>query len=80
VIHSWHGVFAPKGTPAATLATLEVALKKVAGNREFIDQMAVQLLGVRYMNRAEFARFFAERDAQFKPLIQKLGLMAAPAK
>ena len=80
VIHSWHGVFAPKGTPAATLATLEAALKKIAGNREFIDQMAAQLLGVRYMNRAEFARFFAEQDAQFKPLIQKLGLMAAPAK
>jgi len=32
------------------------------------------------MNRTEFARFFAEQEAQFKPLIQKLGLMAAPAR
>jgi tripartite-type tricarboxylate transporter receptor subunit TctC len=80
VIHSWHGVFAPKGTPPATLATLDKALAKVAGQREFIDQMAAQLLGVRYMGRTEFTRFFAEQDAQIKPLIQKLGLAVAPAK
>jgi len=80
VIHSWHGVFAPRGTAPATLATLERALEKVSRQREFVDQMAAQLLGVRYMNRAEFRRFFAEQDAQFKPLIQKLGLLVAPAK
>jgi tripartite-type tricarboxylate transporter receptor subunit TctC len=80
VIHSWHGVFAPKGTAPAALATLEKAMEKVSRRREFIDQMAGQLLGVRYMNRAEFTRFFAEQDAQFKPLIQKLGLMVVPAK
>lgn len=79
-IHSWHGVFAPKGTPAATIAILEGALQKLSARREFIDQMAAQLLGVRYMNRAEFGRFFAEQDAQFKALIQKLGLMATPAR
>lgn len=80
VIHSWHGVFAPKGTPTAVLAALDAALERVARNREFVDQMAALLLGVRYMNRTEFARFFAEQDEQFKPLIQKLGLMVAPAK
>jgi tripartite-type tricarboxylate transporter receptor subunit TctC len=80
VIHSWHGVFAPRGTSGAVLATLETALERVARNREFVDQMATQLLGVRYMSRAEFTRFFAEQDAQFKPLIQKLGLMVAPAR
>ena len=79
-IHSWHGVFAPKGTASPVLATVEKALEKVARQREFVDQMAAQLLGVRYMNRAEFARFFAEQDAQFKPLIQKLGLAVPPAK
>ncbi|MGH8430086.1 MAG: tripartite tricarboxylate transporter substrate binding protein, partial [Solimonas sp.] len=80
VIHSWHGVFAPKGTPQEVLAALEAALEKVARSRGFVDQMASLLLGVRYMNRAEFARFFAEQDAQIKPLIQKLGLMVSPAR
>ena len=80
VISSWHGVFAPKGTPAATLDTLDKAIERVSREREFNDLMATQLLGVRYMNRAQFKRFFAEQDVQFKRLIQKLGLMVAPAK
>lgn len=80
VIHSWHGVFAPKGTPAPVLAVLEAGLDKVARNPQFVKQMDTTLLGVRYVNRAEFTRFFQAQDAQFKPLIQKLGLMAAPVK
>ena len=80
VIHSWHGVFAPRGTPPAVLARLEQALQKVTVHRGFVDRMSTQLLGVRYMDRAEFTRFFAEQDAQFKPLIQKLGLAVAPAR
>lgn len=80
VIHSWHGVFAPRGTPRPVIATLEAALERVARNREFLEQMAALQLGVRYMSRAEFARFFAEQDAQIKPLIQKLGLMVAPSR
>jgi tripartite-type tricarboxylate transporter receptor subunit TctC len=80
VMHSWHGVFAPKGTPAPVIAVLEAGLEKVARNPQFVRQMDTALLGVRYMNRAEFTRFFGAQDAQFKPLIQKLGLMAAPVK
>jgi tripartite-type tricarboxylate transporter receptor subunit TctC len=79
-IHSWHGVFAPKGTPPAILAALEGALERVAHRREFVDQMSTQLLGVRYMNRAEFARFFAAQDAQFLSLIEKLGLRISPRR
>jgi tripartite-type tricarboxylate transporter receptor subunit TctC len=80
VIHSWHGVFAPKGTSTPVLAVLEASLERVSRNPRFVQQMDAALLGVRYMNRAEFARFFSAQDAQFKPLIQKLGLMVAPVK
>lgn len=76
VIHSWHGVFAPKGTAGEILAKLDGALEKVARNPKFIAQMEKLLLGVRYMNRKEFAAFFAAQDTQFKALIQELGLMA----
>ena len=75
VIHSWHGVFAPKGTPAARLTTLERALDKVAHDPNFVAQMKKLLLGVRYMNRKDFAAFFARQDEQFRALIQELGLM-----
>jgi tripartite-type tricarboxylate transporter receptor subunit TctC len=80
VMHSWHGVFAPKGTASAILATLDAALGRVARQREFNEQMAAQLLGVRYMNRVEFARFFAEQDAQFRSIIEKLGLKVSQSR
>lgn len=78
VIHSWHGVFAPKGTSTQVVAALDAGLEKVAGNPKFASQMKKLLLGIRYMDRREFARFFADQDAQFKPLIQTLGLMVSP--
>ena len=78
VIYSWHGVFAPKGTPAQVLTALDASLGKVARNPRFMAQMEKLLLGVRYMNRQEFANFFTDQDAQFKPLIQTLGLMVSP--
>jgi len=78
VISSWHGVFAPKGTPVATITALNGALDKIARNPQFIEQMGALLLGVRYLNQQEFVRFFQEQDALFKPLIDKLGLAVVP--
>jgi hypothetical protein len=42
--------------------------------------MGAQLLGVRYMNRTEFTRFFAEQDAIYLPIIRKLGLLVPHSK
>ncbi len=78
VIHSWHGVFAPRGTPALVLAAIDASVERVARSPKFAAQMEKLLLGVRYMNRKDFASFFADQDAQFKPLIQRLGLMVNP--
>ncbi len=74
VISSWHGIFAPKGTPAGVIGAINTALAKVARNAKFVEQMSALALGVRYMNQREFTQFFAEQDALFKPLIDKLGL------
>lgn len=74
-VYSWHGVFAPKGTPPSVLAAVDAALQRVARNPKFLANMEKLLLGVRYMNRQEFTAFFNEQDAQFRPLIQNLGLM-----
>lgn len=79
VISSWHGVFAPKGTPAPVVATVGAALEKVSKDPQFIEQMSRVLLGVRYMNQREFTRFFAAEDEVFRSLIQALGLYIAPA-
>lgn len=79
VISSWHGVFAPRGTPPAVVAAVSGALERVARKPEFVEQMSRLLLGVRFMGHAEFARFFAQEDEVFRSLIQKLGLMVTPA-
>lgn len=78
VISSWHGIFAPKGTPANVVLAVNAALEKVARNPKFTEQMSQLALGVRYMNQREFIQFFAEQDALFRPLIDKLGLAVAP--
>ncbi|HEV8518321.1 MAG TPA: tripartite tricarboxylate transporter substrate binding protein [Burkholderiales bacterium] len=75
LVYSWHGIFAPKGTPAPVLATVDASLQRISRNAKFLANMEKLLLGVRYMNRQEFADFFADQDAQFRPLIQNLGLM-----
>ena len=77
-IYSWHGIFAPKGTPAPVLAAIEASLQRVARSPKFLANMEKLLLGVRYMGRQEFAAFFADQDAQSKVLIQNLGLMIKP--
>ena len=80
VINSWHGVFAPKGTPPAVVEKLESALRRVAQQPDFVKQMGAQLLGVRYMNRTDFTRFFSEQDALYLPIIRRLGLLVAHTK
>jgi tripartite-type tricarboxylate transporter receptor subunit TctC len=77
-IYSWHGVFAPRGTPAPVLAAVEASLHRVARSPKFLAQMEKLLLGVRYMGREEFTAFFANQDALSRPLIQSLGLMVKP--
>jgi len=76
-ISSWHGVFAPKGTPQKVVARVDAALGKVAANPEFQAKMRDLLLGVRYLNTADFKSFFAENDKVTFALIEKLGLLVA---
>jgi tripartite-type tricarboxylate transporter receptor subunit TctC len=79
VISSWHGVFAPKGTPAAIVDRIDKALERIAQKKEFVDKMNTQLLGVRYMKRSEFEfeRFYAEQDVLYGRIIDRLGLNVA---
>lgn len=77
VIGSWHGIYAPKGTSGAVIATLNKALEKTSKNPQFVDQMSKTLLGVRYMNQGEFKKFFEVQDRVFKKIIKDLGLLVS---
>jgi tripartite-type tricarboxylate transporter receptor subunit TctC len=76
-ISSWHGVFAPKGTPPKVIARVSAALGKVAANPQFQKKMNDLLLGVRYLDTPQFKAFFAQTDKVTLDLIQKLGLQVS---
>jgi tripartite-type tricarboxylate transporter receptor subunit TctC len=80
VISSWHGAFAPKGTPAAIVRRVSSALERVCANPEFVAQMRMLLLGVHYLDSKPFREFFAEQDKMNVELIRHLGLYVAPAR
>jgi tripartite-type tricarboxylate transporter receptor subunit TctC len=77
IIGSWHGIFAPKGTPAAVIAAVNKAMEKTAKNPQFTEQMQKSLIGVRYMNQGEFKRFFDAQDKMYKKIIEDLGLLVS---
>ncbi len=80
VITSFHGVFAPKGTPREVLATLEAGLGKTMREKDVHDAMTAAGLGVISLGRQDAAAFLAEQDAIYRALIQELGMLVAPKK
>jgi tripartite-type tricarboxylate transporter receptor subunit TctC len=80
VISSWHGVFAPKGTPPAIVERISKALQRVCATPEFAAQMRALLLGVHYLDSRSFREFFAQQDRMNVDLIRKLGLYVAPPR
>ena len=80
VIGSFHGLFVPKDTSDAIVATLEAALGKAMQEPDVNDQMAKVGLGPVFMGRREAQDFVATQDATYAKLIDKLGLMHASKK
>jgi putative tricarboxylic transport membrane protein len=76
-ISSWHGIFAPRGTPAPIVAKISSALRRVTDNAEFRERMHNLQLSVKYLDTAEFRAFFAESDKANLALIRKLGLLVS---
>lgn len=79
VISSFHGVFAPRGTPPEALGRLEAAVSKTMQEKDLKDKMEAFGLGWVYLGRKDGATFLAQQDVTFRTLIQELGMMV-PAK
>jgi tripartite-type tricarboxylate transporter receptor subunit TctC len=80
VVASFHGVFAPRGTPEEVLKVLETALQKTMLEKDVKDKMESFGLGWVYLGRKEGATYLAKQDAIFRVLIRDLGMMVAPQK
>jgi tripartite-type tricarboxylate transporter receptor subunit TctC len=78
VITSFHGIFAPRGTPPEVLRTLEVAIQKTMTEKDLRDKMEASGLGVVYLSGKDANAYVAHQDIIYRKLIQDLGMMAAP--
>jgi tripartite-type tricarboxylate transporter receptor subunit TctC len=75
----WHGLYAPKGTPADVTAKINKALKVALKDPEFIKKQ--QALGAVVVNDkrtdpAEHKKFVAAEIAKWGPVIQAAGVYA----
>ena len=80
VITSFHGVFAPRGTPAGVLKVLETAIEKTMGEKDIREKMEASGLGAVYLGRKDAAAYVSQQDTVYRTLIDELGMMAAPKK
>jgi len=73
-LEAWRGIAVPKGTPKATIATLEAAIRKTAESADFAQ--ASERLGVRpaFMPAADFGDLIAKEDADLARIMQLIGL------
>jgi putative tricarboxylic transport membrane protein len=68
------GIMAPKGTPADVLAKLGSTCAAAAKEPEFAKAMRLQGTDVRYLGRAEYAKWLKETDEVNRTLAKDLGL------
>jgi tripartite-type tricarboxylate transporter receptor subunit TctC len=80
VITSFHGVFAPRGTPPGALKVLESAIEKTMREKDVMERMEASGLGAVYLGREDAAAYVAQQDTIYRTLIQELGMMVAPKK
>lgn len=75
----WHGLYAPKGTPAAVVTKINTALKAALKDADFIKKQeglgAVVVTDSR-MEPAEHKKFVAAEIAKWSPIIKASGVYA----
>lgn len=75
----WHGMYAPKGTPAPVLAKLNTALKAALKDPEFIKKqegLGAVVVADKRVEPAEHKKFVQAEVARFGPVIKAAGIYA----
>jgi tripartite-type tricarboxylate transporter receptor subunit TctC len=73
-LEAWRGIAVPKGTPPATIAMLEAAIRKTVASADFIA--GCERIGARpsFLDSAAFAKLIAKEDAEIAELMGTVGL------
>lgn len=75
----WHALYAPKGTPAATVKKLNDALKVALKDPEFVKKqegLGAVVVSDKRVEPAEHKKFVAAEIAKWGPVIKKAGVYA----
>ena len=75
----WHGLYAPKGTPADVLAKINAALKVALKDPEFIKKqegLGAVVVTDKRMEPAEHKKFVAAEIAKWSPILKAAGVYA----
>ena len=75
----WHGLYAPKGTPADVLVKLNSALKVALKDPDFIKKqegLGAVVVSDKRMEPAEHKKFVAAEIAKWSPIIKAAGVYA----
>ena len=75
----WHGLYAPKGTPADVTAKLNAALKTALKDPEFIKKqegLGAVVVTDKRMEPAEHKKFVVAEIAKWSPIIKAAGVYA----
>jgi tripartite-type tricarboxylate transporter receptor subunit TctC len=76
-IGAFHGVFAPKGTPAAIIDKVANSLQAALSSRELNDRMNDVGAAVVFLRGAEAKAYLEKQDEAYREIIDALGLRAA---
>ena len=75
----WHGLYAPKGTPADVVAKLNAALKVALNDPEFIKKqegLGAVVITDKRVEPAEHKKFVAAEIAKWSPVLKAAGVYA----
>ncbi len=69
----WRGLAVPKDTPDEIVDQIAAKCRKIAESAEFKDFMKKNGFSIVIREREEFAKFLAEQDKQWKPVVEAAG-------
>ncbi|MEK9951503.1 MAG: tripartite tricarboxylate transporter substrate-binding protein [Curvibacter sp.] len=75
----WHGLYAPKGTPADVVAKLNTALKAALKDPDFIKKqegLGAVVVTDKRVEAAEHKKFVADEIAKWSPVLKAAGVYA----
>lgn len=75
----WHGLYAPKGTPADVVTKLNTALKAALKDAEFIKKqegLGAVVVTDKRVEAAEHKKFVADEIAKWSPVLKAAGVYA----